>query len=187
MFGSLFVVYFEVGCVGRESWVSLACIWKKSRFFQVGFEGFRVWVVGSWVESATMNMMRRLKSIASGRTSISSDPVRYAFFFSSKTFFFVLIIILLGELFLLDKWKKLSWGKNDLINCFRFLGFVWNYWGCCLSVFSSIFLKIFSGFFIFIFLVGSYVILLSYMYPLFRVLVIVDFFFVFFGRFRWCY
>jgi len=34
-----------------------------------------------------MNMMRRLKSIASGRTSISSDPVRYAFSWVKKFLF----------------------------------------------------------------------------------------------------
>lgn len=40
---------------------------------------FRLWIeLGTLLgleESITMNMMRRLKSIASGRTSISSDPV----------------------------------------------------------------------------------------------------------------
>lgn len=40
---------------------------------------FRLWIeLGTLLgleESITMNMMRRLKSIASGRTSVSSDPV----------------------------------------------------------------------------------------------------------------
>jgi len=39
----------------------------------------------------TMNVMRRLKSIASGRTSISSDPV------SLLVFFFKFLLCLLAE------------------------------------------------------------------------------------------
>lgn len=54
-------------------------------------------------ESITMNMMRRLKSIASGRPSISSDPVSLTiniFLFFVFTSYKVLIFIIFGGSFI---------------------------------------------------------------------------------------
>lgn len=98
--------------------------WGKVFSFFGGDWGIRFWVVGLWVESATMNIMRRLKSIASGRTSISSDPVRYTFFF----------IIVVGEMCLFGCWEN---GRNQVgEEMIKFT--VWGFWD--LSGFWSSFL-----------------------------------------------
>ena len=95
---------------------------------------------------------------------------------------FVVVHFLLSELFLLEKWKKISWGRNELINCFRFLGFVWNYWGCCLSVFFLYFVlkNIFWGFDYCYFFFYNLVLMWFYYLTciIYWVLVIVDFFFL---------
>lgn len=44
-----------------------------SVIFLIFWEEFRVWL--NQIDETKMNMMRRLKSIASGRTSVSSEPV----------------------------------------------------------------------------------------------------------------